>query len=243
MNYNTNQTQEHTHKTVSQEELHNALLKSLTDAKNFRLLAAQNAELLGVKNSLKRFQVSRLKQTHKDFLNSPDTQEATCFFLEELYNTKDLTQRDSQTEKLIPFILKVFPKQTLQIISKAFTLDALTERLDTQMANAIILDSGNNVTITEQEYKKYCTKATTKHEREQQLNLVREVGLELCSVVKIPLISQVLKTMRIPAKIANLLEIHNFLERGFNTFKNTNNPEFFVTNIYSREMDVLQSYY
>lgn len=224
-------------------ELETILKTNLIQAKNYRILSTKEPELFFVKNKIKEFQIEKLKTTHNDFLTSPNTKEATKFFLNELYNTKDLTERDKQTEKLIPFILKMFPEQTLQIIAKAFILDALTEKMDTEMAKAIIADKLIQKNITEDQYKKYYLKTSSIEDRENQIKLVQEIGLELCKVVKLPLISQVLKAMRLPAKLAKLMDIHNFLENGFNTFKNTHQPEHFVKSIYEREMKILKEYY
>lgn len=224
-------------------ELEVILRNNLTEAKNHRLLAIQVPELFFVKYKIKEFQIAKLKITHHDFLTSPATKDATKFFLNELYNTKDLTERDKQAEKLIPFILKMFPTQTLEIIAKAFILDALTERLDTKMAQDIIKDVMTKRNMSEDEYKQYYLKTSSQQDREQQISLVQDIGLELCKVVKIPLISQVLKAMRLPAKMAKLTEIHNFLEGGFNTFKNTHQPENFVKSIYQREIKILKEYY
>ncbi len=55
------------------------------------------------------------------------------------------------------------------------------------------------------------------------------------------LIEQVLKMMRLPAKLANLTEIHNFLEHGFFTFKKTKDPEKFIDSIYYRELAIINN--
>jgi hypothetical protein len=45
--------------------------------------------------------------------------------------------------------------------------------------------------------------------------------------------------MSFPAKLSNLEELHFFLSNGFNTFKNTKNPELFVKTLIERERKIM----
>lgn len=215
------------------KELVNTLKNNLYKSKNFRLAAKNNPKLLEAKLRVKKYQVNKLKETHFDLLIDPNTKSATYFFLNELYSFSDLTKRDDDLEKLLPMISNVFPESTLDIISKAFALDALTEELDTRMAISIGLN------CNEKSYNENYIKLTTLKERETQILLVEDIGYKLCDLINIPLISTTLKIMTIPAKVANLSEIHHFLQNGFTTFKNTKNPKKFVEILIEKEKKVM----
>lgn len=224
-------------KMLNKNDILEKVLKNLRVAKSLRLKAKADNNLLSAKIALKQFQVNRLKETHKDLLNNYNTREAALFFLNEIYSFKDLSKRDQDLEKLLPTMGKMFPENTLEVIANAMVLDALTEELETIMA----LELGKN--FTSDEYFKVYKEKTSYENRLQQLQLVENLGNCLCSLVKVPLISTTLKMMRIPAKLANLEEMHEFLNSGFQTFKNTKNPENFIKTLVEREKQILNEIY
>ena len=158
---------------------------------------------------------------------------SALFFLNEIYSFKDLSKRDQDLEKLLPTMGKMFPENTLEVIANAMVLDALTEELETKMAIKL------GEFFTEEEYLNIYKSETSYEERLKQLKLVQDLGYCLCSLVKIPLISTTLKMMTIPAKFANLSEMHEFLNGGFQTFKNTKDPEGFMNTLVKREKEIL----
>lgn len=219
--------------SLNKSELLEKVISNLRVAKNLRQKAKSDSSLLESKIALKKFQVDRLKKTHSDLLNNPETKEAALFFLNEIYSFKDLSKRDRDLEKLLPTMGKMFPENTLEVIANAMVLDGLTEELETKMA----LKLGKS--FTEADYFKYYQEETSYEERLKQLNLVKDLGYNLCSLVKLPLITTTLKMMKVPAKLANLDEMHEFLNTGFQTFKNTKNPENFINTLVTREKDIL----
>lgn len=218
---------------LNKSELLEKVVSNLRIAKNLRQKAKSEPALLESKIALKQFQVDRLKQTHSDLLNNPETREAALFFLNEIYSFKDLSKRDRDLEKLLPTMGKMFPENTLEVIANAMVLDGLTEELETKMAIKL------GKSFTESDYFKCYQEETSYEERLKQLNLVKDLGYNLCALVKLPLIATTLKMMRVPAKLANLEEMHEFLNTGFQTFKNTKNPEGFINTLVTREKDIL----
>lgn len=219
--------------------LKNKLTKAFTNSKSKRLYSYQNQNILSSKIILKEFQIKRLQETHQDLYLNKGTKKATEFFLNELYGFKDLRNRDIECEKLIPILVNTFPEQTLKLLTEAFELDSLTENLETKMAEELIPILNEGIKIEDVYWKMYVLHSTRK-ERLEQLNLVKNIGVELCEVVKIPFIEQLLFSMRFPSKLLKVGEIHNFLENGFKTFKYTENPINFVNTIYERELKILE---
>ena len=202
-----------------------------------RQAAKRDPALLSARIALKRFQSARLTATHADLLANPNTRDAAQFFLEELYGSHDLSQRDVDLERIIPTLQKMLSYESLHTITEAIVLDALSERLDTAMARVLGAD------FTEGMYIAAYRTATTREERDQQLQLVQQLGDSLCELVTIPLLAVTLSIMKAPARLAGLAELHKFLDRGFTTFKKMKKPAQFIDTIVGRERQVMEKIY
>jgi hypothetical protein len=202
-----------------------------------RQAAKRDPALLLARTALKRYQSARLGATHADLLANPNTGDAAQFFLEELYGSHDLSQRDVDLERIIPTLQKMLSYESLHTITEAIVLDALSERLDTAMARVLGTDFTDGMYIAA-----YRT-ATTRDERQEQLNLVQQLGDSLCELVTIPLLAVTLSIMKGPAKLAGLSDLHKFLNRGFTTFKKMKQPARFVATIVGRERQVMERIY
>ncbi len=208
------------------------LREQLVTAKGQRLRVKSDPATLASCMALKTFQSQRLARTHADLLEDGNTREAALFFLEELYGARDLTQRDSDVERIIPTLEKLMPYHTLEAITDAITLDALSETMDSIMAQHL------GPHFDEADYASAYREFTTVEERHRQIHLVQALGNSLCQLVRIPLLSVTLVMMRGPAKMAKLSNLQNFLERGFTTFKAMKKPQAFVQAITSRELQI-----
>lgn len=220
---------------MNKEEIVTLLRKSQQTAKEERQKVVSNPELLIAKKILKNFQIERLKETHQDFLTSPDTKKAANFFLRELYSDKDLSKRDKDLEKLIPMMEKIFPLNALEVVTNAIYLDALTEQLDNKMVQELS-KFGNNFTL---EQYHFAYRKTDYEKRLEQIELIGKLGSSLNTLVNLPFIFTTLKAMKIPAKLAGLQDMHEFLNEGFNTFKETKNTEHFIAALVQREKSIL----
>lgn len=202
-----------------------------------RQAARRAPALLAARTALKRHQSARLAVSHADLLANPDTGAAARFFLDELYGANDLSQRDVDLERIIPTLQKMLSYESLQAITDAIVLDALSERLDTAMARVLGAD------FTEGMYIAAYRTATTCEERGRQLELVQQLGDSLCELVKIPLLSVTLTVMKGPAMVAGLGQLHAFLHAGFTSFKRMKKPALFVATIVGRERQVMDNIY
>jgi hypothetical protein len=198
-----------------------------------RRAAKRDPALQAARVALKRYQSARLAGTHADLLANPNTREAAQFFLEELYGAHDLSQRDVDLERIIATLQKMLSYESLHTITEAIVLDALSERLDSAMARVLGTEFSEGMYIAA-----YRT-ATTRAEREQQLDLVQALGDSLCELVTIPLLAMTLSIMKGPAMLAGLADLHHFLDRGFRTFKKMKQPAAFVATIVGRERQVM----
>ncbi len=199
--------------------------------------ALAHPDLAAARHALRLFQSERLASTHVDLMTSKETRTAALFFFEELYGTKDFTQRDADLERIIPMMQRLLPASALRYVAEAIELDAMSEVLDASMASKL----GEHFTAGQ--YIEAYRSVGTRSERERQIALVHSVGLSLCELVRMPLIGASLAAMRRPAKIIKLIDLHRFLERGYGAFKQMAKPENFVLTIITRETQILNNIY
>ena len=222
---------------MKKENLAKKLEQQLRLVAEERQAAKREPALMAARVALKRYQSARLAVTHADLLANPNTRDAAQFFLEELYGAHDLSQRDVDLERIIPTLQKMLSYESLHTITEAIVLDALSERLDTAMARVL------GTEFTDGMYIAAYRTATTREEREKQLELVQQLGDSLCELVKVPLLAVTLSIMKAPARLAGLGQLHQFLDRGFSTFKKMKKPAQFVESIVGRERQVMTRIY
>ncbi len=222
---------------MKKENLAHKLEQQLRMVAAERQAAKRDPALQAARVALKRYQSARLAATHADLLANPNTRDAAQFFLEELYGAHDLSQRDIDLERIIPTLQKMLSYESLNTITEAIVLDALSERLDSAMARVL------GTEFTDGMYIAAYRTATTQEERSDQLALVQQLGDSLCELVTIPLLAMTLSIMKAPAKLAGLGDLHKFLERGFTTFKKMKKPGAFVATIVGRERQVMNNIY
>ncbi|MDO8650608.1 MAG: hypothetical protein Q7R66_00255 [Undibacterium sp.] len=209
-------------------------LKAVMDE---RRIALDNPGVAAARAALRQFQSARLVNTHADLLAAKETRAAAQFFLEDLYGTKDFTQRDADIERIIPMMERLLPLSALKYIAEAIELDALSESLDAAMASRL------GEYFTQDDYVIAYQTVGRRIDREKQIAHVNSVGRSLCELVHIPLIGTTLAAMRSPAKLIRLSELYRFLERGYGAFKLMSRPEDFVATIVVRETVILENIY
>jgi hypothetical protein len=72
-------------------------------------------------------------------------------------------------------------------------------------------------------------------ERESQILLIRQLGRELAGLVRMPLLTGMLRSLRRPARAAGFGLLQAFLEEGLSSFRQLHNARLFVESIFERE--------
>src|SRR6478735_3941386 len=99
--------------------------------------------LAGAVSAVKALQSRRFAGTYADLLAGGPYAAAARFFLEELYNDRDYTERDAQFARIAGAMEKLFPRDVADTAAALAELHALTESLDHAMAAAIESGSGS----------------------------------------------------------------------------------------------------
>jgi hypothetical protein len=224
--------------TVSKTNLLEAQLRNnLSAARAARNAQTQSPERAADRLALRRYQQVRLQQTHADLLASKRYAPATVFFLTELYSTEDLTQRDADIERVIKVLVKFLPDNALKTLAAALEMDALSEKLDGEMAAALRekIKGDAPLLIDEKSYRDAYRSVGQFEAREHQIALTESLGLSLDKLSRLPLLLSLLKVMRLPASAAGVAGLHEFLENGYAAFTKMKGGSEFIETIVQRE--------
>lgn len=187
--------------------------------------------------AVKRFQHRRFELTYADLMAQPRYARAAEFFLSDLYGPADFTDRDAQFARIVPALVRLFPRDIVATVSELSQLHALSERLDSRMARALLAQgaAGAIVALSGQVYGELWREVGSADERERQVALMSSVGAALDRYTRNPLLRQSLRLMRGPAAAAGLGALQRFLENGFDTFRGMRGADFFLATIGERE--------
>lgn len=190
---------------------------------------------------LAAWQARRLRHTYHDLLETPRYRKAVEFFLTDLYGDKDFAARDEGVERVYPIMSRVMPGPALHSISIGIELHAISQELDLDMVAVIWGEMGLEDGLTAEQYAEAYRRCGNIDARRRQVSIVREVGESLDSVVFKPLIYNAVKLGKRPAKMAGLLALHDFIERGFIAFRAMKGSTEFVDAVVGRETGIMES--
>jgi hypothetical protein len=209
------------------------LKEQLALGEAFRVSARADSDMGDRRQKIRLWQSERLARTHGDFLTISRYRAAAVFFLTDLYGPVDLSKRYTEIERVLPIMVKMLPASSLDVIADAVELDALCESLDTDILAAL---GPRIATLDDAAYGDAYRKMDRRPDRIRQINLIRDLGMTLDHVAKIPMVHGTIKKMHLPAKIIGLGELQNFLERGFDAFSAMKGADGFVSMIVKREV-------
>lgn len=183
-----------------------------------RLLRSNNPILNQAVAQVKGFQAKRFAGTYADLLKTLPYRDAALFFLNELYGQRDFEQRDLQFARIAGALQRIFPKEVVATAVALAELHALTEELDSAMAQAWLNEEKDPSQSEALRYVAAWRKVARNHDRTRQLQAVLELGKELEKLTRTPGLRLMLRMMRGPASAAGLSDLQQFLESGFDNF-------------------------
>ena len=179
---------------------------------------ANQLGVMSVIHQLQHWQCERLLVSHDDLATQSRYQKAMGFFVEELYGPKDFSQRDADLVRVIPKLAKVLPDKAMNAMDDALALNALSFDLDMEMAQYL-----------------------QTHFPDEPINRDNYALAYRADVIKVRGIGMLISLSRRPAKLAGLLALHEFLERGFNAFKALGDVQSFIQPVLVREKALMQA--
>jgi hypothetical protein len=203
-----------------------------------RLRRVARAPLGRAVSWVKRVQHRRLELTHAALLADPGWGEGGRFFLDHLYGDRDDRQRDSQFLRVIPSMVRVLPADGVRALLRLAQLHEMSERLDGRMGDALLAGMDKDPARA---YLASWRTSSSRAERLQQVEAMREVGMALAAVVHLPLLSGALRVMKGPARVAGLGELHTFLADGLRCFRSIVPVGAFIEDIAAREAALIDT--
>jgi hypothetical protein len=208
-------------------------LEEVADERRARLLEPD----LGARvHALKDYQHRRFQHTYADLLAQPRYADAARFFLDELYGPHDFTARDAQFARIVPALVRLFPRHIVETVLTLGHLHALSEQLDTAMASHL-----KELPLTARAYADAWQRVGRAEDRERQIALMHAIGSALDHYTANPLLRHTLRMMRRPAALAGLGALQRFLEMGFDTFRALRGAESFLQTIFARERNLAET--
>ncbi|MCB1554967.1 MAG: hypothetical protein KDJ14_14260 [Xanthomonadales bacterium] len=186
--------------------------------------------------TLQLWQAVRLRGSFTDFLQDPKRQLAAEFFLTDLYGDFDVSGRDRDIERVLPIMRRVLPEKLLGAAADAIELAVLSHLFDLRLAK-LMYDMGCE-SLDDERYGELYRRCGLPRLRQHQIHLIVVLGITLDRAVSVPMIGQLLRLARGPARAAGLGALQSFLERGFAAFKALRGARTFVDEIARREGEV-----
>lgn len=200
---------------------------------------ANKLDLIALIHQLQDWQCQRLLVSHDDLAKQQRYQKAMAFFVEELYGPKDFSQRDADLVRVIPKLAKVLPEKAMNAMNDALSLNALSFDLDMEMAQYLNKHFATQP-INRDSYAQAYRSVGRKDDRESQITIISHLGDQLADVIKVRGIGMLISMSRRPAKMAGLLALHEFLDRGFNAFKAIGDVQSFIQPVLERETRLME---
>ena len=211
-------------------EVGESILQCLRDVAAERQRRAEDTALGERVAAVKRFQHALFSRTYTDLLSDKRHGAAARFFLEDLYGPADFSERDVQFARVVPALLRIFPKELIHTVAELAELHALSERLDSAMGQALA-----GCELSGHTYGVAWRAVGEAQARERQIALMVSIGTALDRYTRNILLRHSLRLMRGPAQAAGLAALQRFLESGFDTFRAMGGAEVFLATISRRE--------
>lgn len=191
--------------------------------------------------ALAEWQARRLEHTYRDLTQSERYRPAIRFFLTDLYGPGDYSARDEGVERVYPIMSRVMPEPALAAVALGIELHALSQELDLDMVAMIWGEMGAGDSLDAETYAEAYRRCGDEAERRHQITLVRQVGVSLDELVFRPMVYNAVRLGRTPARLAGLLPLHTFIDRGFQAFRNMRGADEFLDTIIERECAIMES--
>ena len=217
---------------------HAALVRELLHVSRLHADLGVNPPLAQAVERLGAWQAKRLAGTYADLAAQARYGDAVFFFETDLYGNAAFARRDSDLARVVPMLVRMLPERVIATVAQATELNALSQELDLALLQRL---PRRDDTFTVADYCAAYRSSGNRTARARQIELIGEVGAALDIYVRKPLIGTALSVMRQPARLAGFAVLHDFLERGFASFRKMNGAAEFLATIDRRERALMEA--
>lgn len=185
--------------------------------------------------ALQRFQVERLRATYADLATQSKYRAALEFFVTDLYGPSDRTGRNRDLRKVLDQWTRLLPERGLHAVTRALELELLTHELDVAMVDAL-----RGAAPDPNTYADAYRRTARREDRRRQIDLILAAGRDLAALISIPALGAALRVARVPARMLGVMGLHQFVERGYQSFKCMDDADELLQTIERRETDIMR---
>jgi len=185
------------------------------------------------------WQRQRLATGYADFTHQERYSAAGDFFLDELYGGLHFRERDQEMERVLPVMVRMLRDDMLLALAEAFELQALSLDFDMQMTAQFLNKGWDQLSLSR--YGEIYRACGRENAREQQIELIHRLGLDLNGLVRHRLVMMLVRMLRGPAVAAGFGLLQSFLENGLRAFRIMGDGTEFIDTIRLREGEFMHS--
>ena len=184
------------------------------------------------------WQRERLARTYEEIIFQERYRAAGNFFLDELYGDLNFRERDQEVERVLPIMVRMLRDDMILVLAEAFELQSLSLQFDMEMTRQFQKSGWDQ--LNKQRYGEIYRACGRVKARENQIELIRRLGLALNELVHHRLVLWLIRTVRGPARAAGFGLLQSFLENGLNAFRRMGDGTGFIETVWQREGDVMR---
>jgi hypothetical protein len=182
---------------------------------------------------VQRWQRQRLANTYADLISQHRYSAAGDFFLDELYGGLHFRERDQEIERVLPVMVRMLREDMLLVLAEAFELQSMSLGFDMDMTRQFVSRGWDELDLDR--YGEIYRACGCNSKREQQIELIHRLGLQLNELVHHRLVMMLIRMVRGPAIAAGFGSLQSFLESGLKAFKLMGDGSVFIETIRIRE--------
>lgn len=214
------------------------LRQALTDSHDLAASLDEPGFPLAELEYIQAWQRERLARSYKHLIDQDRYHAAGEFFLDELYGGLHFRERDQEMERVLPVMVRMLREDMLLVLAEAFELQSLSLQFDMDMTLQFQKSGWDEMNVARYgEIYRACGRADG---REQQIELIFRLGLELNELVHHRLVLWLIRTLRGPARAAGFGLLQSFLENGLNAFRIMGDGTEFIETIWRREGEIMR---
>lgn len=189
-----------------------------------------------------RWQADYMLPFFSDLLEPAGYAEAVDFVISDLCGV-GVSERDHDIQRATPVIVRSLPTQALDAAAAAVELNAAALEINLGIWRALLVGGELPSTIAETDYRDACRSVSSFEECMELVGLAVVLGERLQTLVRMPLIGGLLRTMRLPAQVAGFTALQAFLETGYLTFRRISDIDRFLDQLGARLDQVFDHIY
>lgn len=152
---------------------------------------------------------------YDDLRDRPGYDDAIDYIVADLTGP-GIADRDRELEKVVPVMTRFLPTKALKALALAMELNArvlaINLGIEGELRERIAAGS-----ISERDYCLASRAVSSFEECQELVAMTRSAGESLEQIIRVPMIGSLLRSMRVPARMAGVADLQVFLEKGFRT--------------------------